>query len=401
MAVNLLPGQPGALLALGNVLHDRAHYAGAAELYGQVLAAEPDNVGALTSLGNTLQILGRMSEALAVQDRAAALAPNEPEIRFNRAVAYLAAGDYARGWEEYEFRWRRSRARPRDIGPLWDGGCVAGRTVLLHAEQGLGDTLQFIRYANLVRERGAHVVLEVQAELVRLVRHSMPFAVVVARGEALPHFDVHCPLLSVPRLMGTCLETVPACLPYLRCDPERAASWGRRLPDRRPLIGLVWAGGNHMTDAGAHLIDQRRSLRPADLAPLAEMACVQWISLQKGREERPFPMIELMDEVEDFADTAELAANLDLVVAVDTSVAHLAAAMGCPVWLLSRYDGCWRWLHGRDDSPWYPGMRIYRQERPLDWSGVLLRIRSDLEAEFASRFRSAFPGESSATVSAR
>jgi tetratricopeptide (TPR) repeat protein len=378
----LLPGQTEALITLANVLHDRADYAGAAELYRKVLAVEPDRAGALTNLANTYRIMGRLPEALAIHHRAVALAPENAEIRFNRALAYLMHGDYRQGWREYEFRWQQPQARPRRFGTGWEGECIAGRTLLLHAEQGLGDTLQFIRYVPLLSDRGARLVVEVQPELLRLVRRAMPFATVLARGDDLPAFDAHCPLLSLPRVLGTELDRIPAALPYLSADPDLAAAWRRRLPQQRPLVGLVWAGGTHMNDAGAHLIDRRRSLQVADVAQLSGIAGIHWVNLQKGRAEQPMPMLDLMDEVADFADTAALVANLDLVVSVDTSVAHLAGAMGRPVWLLSRYDGCWRWLHDRSDSPWYPGMRLYRQERPLDWSAMIRQVRSDLAATF-------------------
>lgn len=384
-ALALLPEETEALITLANVLHDRADYAGAAELYQKVLAVAPDHAGALTSLGNTYRIMGRLAEALAMHDRAVSLMPADPDIRLNRALAYLVAGDYRQGWREYEWRWQRPQARARGFGPCWEGEGITGRRLLLHAEQGLGDTLQFVRYVPLLADRGARLLLEVQPGLLRLVRHAMPFATVFAHGEALPRFEAHCPLLSLPRVLGTGIDSIPAAVPYLRADPDLVASWRRRLPHQGLLVGLAWAGGAHMDDAGAHLIDRRRSLPAADAAQLAGIPGVRWVSLQKGRTERPLPMLDLMDEVTDFADTAALVANLDLVVSVDTAVAHLAGAMGCPVWLLSRYDGCWRWLHDRDDSPWYPGMRIYRQERPLDWSGVIGQVRAALLHQPAPR----------------
>jgi hypothetical protein len=256
----------------------------------------------------------------------------------------------------------------------------------LHAEQGLGDTLQFVRYAPMVAALGARVVLEVQPPLVRLMQGLRDVAQVIACGDALPRFDVHCPLLSLPLAFATRLETVPATVPYLHVDPAQAASWRAKLPAEGMRVGLVWAGAPHQDDAGAHLIDRRRSIGIRQLLRLADIPGIHLVSLQKDAPE-PVPdalqLIDLMPSVEDFADTAALIAALDLVIAVDTSVAHLAGALGCPVWLLSRYDGCWRWLHGRDDSPWYPGMRIHRQERPCDWSAVIEHVRSDLLREAA------------------
>ncbi len=273
-----------------------------------------------------------------------------------------------------------------------EGRCLGDRTILLHAEQGLGDTLQFLRYAPLVAAAGGRVVLEVQPELVRLCQGLPGITEVVPTyetgAEPSAQFDVQCPLMSLPLLFGTTLETIPAAAPDLHPDPALVAAWKERLPDTGALrVGLRWAGARHIADAGARLIDQRRSLRLAELAPLADIGGVRFVSLQKGEpadELRDAPpgldVLDPMPAVSDFAETAAIVASLDLVISVDTSVAHLAGALGRPVWLLSRFDGCWRWLHGRDDSPWYPTMRLYRQERPLDWGGVIGRVRRGLIA---------------------
>jgi tetratricopeptide (TPR) repeat protein len=387
LGVLYLPDVPEAKIGLANVLHDRGEYAAAASLYRRVPTCASNYAGVLSSLGNTLRAMGQFGDALAAHERALVAAPSDSEFHFNYAATLLATGDFAQGWEQYEWRWQRAQSRPRGFGQAWCGEPISGRTILLYAEQGLGDTLQFVRYAPMVAERGARVVLEVQPPLVRLMRGVAGVSHVVARGDALPLFDTSCPLLSLPRAFATRLGTIPAACPYLHVDPAAAAAWQAKLPaDGGLRVGLVWAGCPHTDHAGMHLIDHRRSLGLAELAPLAGIAGVHLISLQKDRPDvagmAPCAMtlIDLMPEIADFADTAALVANLDLVISVDTSVAHLAGALGRPVWLLSRYDGCWRWLHGRDDSPWYPGMRIYRQERPHDWSGVVARIRSDLVA---------------------
>ncbi len=385
IAVRLLPVEPEAKLCLAAILHDRAEYAAAAQLYRQALALAPGHAGALSSLGNSLRAMGQLTEALEAHDQAVAAAPDDAEIRFNRATALLAAGDFAAGWNEHEWRWRRARNPDRGFGAAWQGQDIAGRTILLHAEQGLGDTLQFVRYAPLVAMRGARVVLEVQPSLVRLMAAMPGIARIVARGDPLPGFVAHCPLLSLPRAFATRLETIPAAVPYLHAEAAAVTAWRARLwGDRGLWVGLAWAGSPHADDAGAHLIDQRRSIALAELAALGDVDGVHLVSLQKTRpvareDDLSGPtLIDPMAEVDDFADTAALVANLDLVISVDTSVAHLAGALGRPVWLLSRYDGCWRWLHGREDSPWYPNMRIYRQERPHDWAGVVGRIKADL-----------------------
>ena len=384
--LRLLPDLPEAAGCVANVLHDLGLYEPAEALYQRALSAVPDHPGWLSNLGNTLRALGRPAEALDAHERAITVAPEDAELRFNRALALLAAGDFARGWREYEWRWLR--ATPRKRGPWWKGDAPGDRTILLHAEQGLGDTLQFLRYAPLVAAAGGCIMLEVQPELTRLCRGLLGIAQTVPAGETNAElaFDVQCPLMSLPLLFGTTLETIPTPTPYLHPDPALVAAWGERLPHNGDLrVGLCWAGGRHAADTGARLIDQRRSLRLPQLAPLAGIAGLQFVSLQKEQPaqdfQQPSPVLDVLDPmpaVTDFADTAAIIANLDLVISVDTAVGHLAGAMGRPVWLLSRFDGCWRWLHGRDDSPWYPTMRLYRQERPLDWTGVLARLRRDL-----------------------
>ena len=386
LAVHHLPDEPEAKICLAAVLHDQTDYGAAVRLYRQVLARNPLHAGALSSLGNSLRALGHMPESLAAHDRAVAAAPGNAEFLFNRSTSYLMAGDYARGWDAYEWRWQNPAGRIRDLGALWQGEDIAGRTILLHAEQGLGDTLQFVRYVPLVAARGARVVLEVQPALVRLFQAMPGVHRVIARGEALPPYDRHCPLLSLPRVFATRLETIPCHLPYLQAEADAIVAWGTKLPDDQGVrVGIVWAGSPHLNDAAAHLFDLRRSISLAELAPLGDIAGVHLVSLQKDRPDGPswtppgMNVIDLMPGVADFADTAALASNLDLVISVDTSVAHLAAGLGLPVWLLARYNGCWRWMQDRLDSPWYPGMRIFRQEHPMDWSGVIQRVRIDLE----------------------
>ena len=265
----------------------------------------------------------------------------------------------------------------------------------------MGDTLQFVRYVPLVVARGARVILEVQASLVRLLRSLPGVEQVIARGDALPGYDSHCPLLSLPRAFSTQLETIPAKHPYLWADAAAAAAWNDRLPvDGGFRVGLVWAGSPHRDNATSHLVDLRRSISLAELSPLADISHVHLISLQRDRPDEQSSLaaaslIDLMPDIDDFADTAALVANLDLVIAVDTSVAHLAGGLGRPVWLLGRYNGCWRWMHDRADSPWYPGMRVYRQQRPLDWSGIIRSVRADLatfaQAATTARLSGHFP----------
>jgi hypothetical protein len=394
-AAALLPGDVAPLLCLAAIRHDSADFAGAAALYSALLTAEPNHAGMLSSLGSSLQAMGRLADALPRHANAVALAPQNADVHCNYADALLAAGDFAAGWAEYEWRWQRAHALRPGLGPAWRGADLAGRTILLHAEQGFGDTLQFARYAPFVAKRGGRVVLEVQPALVGLMRSLPGVASVIAQGDARPRFDAHCPLLSLPLAFGTALDSVPASIPYLAADPARVTHWAARAPaDGRLRVGLVWAGSAHPTTTGLSVFDRRRSLPLAALAPLGGVAGVQWVSLQTGG-----PAAELGDKpagldlhdpgpFEDFADTAALITTLDLVIAVDTAVAHLAGALGRRVWLLSRADGCWRWLDGRDDSPWYPTLRLYRQDEALAWAPVVERVRRDLAAvvaQFQSR----------------
>ncbi len=376
-ALALRPGDPHSLQVMGNARHDLGDFEAAAGCYRAALIRAPDHAGLWTNLGNSLHAMGRATEALGMQDRAVALTPEDAEAHFCRALTLLASGDFARGWAEYEWRFRRPGRQGRRFGPAWRGEPIEGRTILLHAEQGHGDTLQFLRYAPMVVARGARVVLEVQPALRRLAESVPGVVQVVAAGEPLPQFAAHCPLLSLPLACDTRLATIPAGVPYLAADP---GAWSARLPPGL-RIGLCWAGA--ATEHGLPFpLDQRRSLDPALLAPLAKLPGAVFVSLQKEpRGIPPLPLLDPMPLMRDFADTAGLVAALDLVISVDTSVAHLAGALGRPVWLLSRADPCWRWLHGRDDSPWYPTMRIFRQRAPGDWQGVIGRVLATLQAE--------------------
>jgi len=306
----------------------------------------------------------------------------------NLCFLLLITGRFEEGWEEHEWRWRMRQSSMVERTfpvPLWGGEPIAGRTILLHAEQGLGDTLQFCRYAPLI-EPGARVIVEVQAPLARLVSRMPGIAQVVVRGQALPPFDLHCPLLSLPRAFGTTLATVPG-KPYLAADPADSASWRERLAALPGLkVGLVWAGEPRENWPKLAAIDARRSMALKTLAQLGDAAGVSFISLQKGKPAAqatdPPAGMSLVDhtaELKDFADTAALIENLDLVICVDTSVAHLAGGMGKPVWLLNRFDTCWRWLLDRDDSPWYPTLRQFRQPSPGDWLAVVARVRDALQ----------------------
>ncbi|ASG21507.1 hypothetical protein Y958_12310 [Nitrospirillum viridazoti CBAmc] len=376
-ALRLRPDDAKAHMAMGNALAAAGDFAGALTRALEAARRAPTLATAHGNAALMLSYLGRPAEALAHFDRAAALTDVTPEILWNRSLTRLLLGDFAAGWVEYERRWDTDlmkAARRPYAQPLWRGQRAQGRppTLLLHAEQGLGDTLQFCRYAPLAAERGYAVVLEVQRPLLRLLR-SLPGVAegrisLVAAGDPLPPFDLHCPLMSLPLAFRTTLDTVPAVTPYLAADLSRwrdaVAAGGSGLK-----VGLVWAGNPRTS-----VPDRRRSIDPTLLAPLADVSGVCLFSLQKeGAAPAGLPLTDLMSGVADFADTAALISQLDLVISVDTAVAHLAGALGRPVWLLNRFDTDWRWLLGRDDSPWYPTLRQFRQTTPGDWQTPIAR----------------------------
>ncbi len=358
--------------------------------YRRALALDPDYPEALNNLGNALRAQGELEGAIAAYRRAVALKDDYPDVHHNLAMALLATGDFQEGWEAYEWRWRTAQLRDayRDFGaPLWRGEAGEGRTLLLHSEQGFGDTIQFCRFAPLAAARGWRVVLMVQKALVRLLGSLEGVAEVRAAGAAPPPCDAQCPMMSLPRALGTSFATIPAPRAYLRADPAAMAAWGERLArlgGQDPRVGLVWAG-NPGNSPMLSAVDRRRSMPFDRLAPLFDVPGVQFFSLQKGARlgGGAARMIDVMDDMKDFADTAALVANLDLVISVDTAVAHLASALGKPVWLLDRFDPCWRWHTGRRDSPWYPALRLYRQPAPGDWAAVVAEAARDLR-DFAS-----------------
>ena len=347
------------------------------EVFRLALRRQPDHAAIRTNLAGALRDAGLVTEAEAELREILQRDPQHPAARFNMATLQLGAGDFAAGWPGFEARLELPGRPQRGFDqPRWTGQSMRDGTVLLHAEQGFGDTIQFCRYAARVAQR-ARVILEVPEPLVRLLR-SLPVAEVVARGAALPAFDEHCPLPSLPMVFATSLQTIPAGIPYL--SAPAAPDWEKRLGELRGLrVGLCWAG------SGGYSHDRWRSLTPASLAVLAGVPDVTFISLQKGAPE--LPPLDIRDwtgELADFADTAALVACLDLVISVDTAIAHLAGALGRPVWLLNRFDADWRWLRDRDDSPWYPTLRQFRHAAPGDWAGVLHRVRAALE-DLASR----------------
>ena len=380
-AVALNPGYAEAHANLGNVLSEQDRLEEAITCYRQALFLKSDYPGARMNLGNAFRAFGRINEALECYRRVLRLDPGFTEARWNMSLALLLSGQFQEGWREYECRWELERARGRKRSfsqPEWDGSDIRGRTILVYVEQGIGDTLQFIRYAPLVAKRGARVVVECHPSMQSLVATVEGVAQVVAQGDALPEFDVHASLLSLPRICGTTLDTIPANVPYFTPHSRLACAWkGKLASDQQSFkVGLAWAGGSS---------DRKRDCPLALFAPLAKVRGVTFHSLQKGEAEKqavdpPHGMVlrDVSSALNDFADTAALIGNLDLVITIDTSVAHLAGAMGKPVWTMLRFAADWRWLLKREDSPWYPTMRLFRQGRPGDWPGVVADVAEAL-----------------------
>jgi hypothetical protein len=342
---------------------------------------QPGLAAPLNNLGAIERDLGRTELAAALFHRAAILAPGNPDIQCNLGAALLRQGDYAEGWRRHEWRLHpnaQNAPAPRSfVQPGWRGEDLAGRTILLHAEQGLGDTLQFIRFAAPISALGARVVVEAPAGLTRLLATAPGVAAVHPAGEPFPGFDFHLPLMSAPHRLGVTLETLPAEIPYLRAPAGQSEAWRRRLSAFPGLkVGLVWTGNPALKLAWSADANARRSISLDRLRPLIDAPGATFFSLQK--DVRSGDVIDFMGEIEDFADTAALVEALDLVITVDTSVAHLAGALGKPVWILSRFDGCWRWLGHRPDSPWYPSARLFHQPRRDDWAPVIEQISTAL-----------------------
>lgn len=352
--------------------------------YERALAVEPARAELHINKGKAFRAANRFAEALACFDAAAQAEPGRVEAHWNAGLVRLRLGHFKAGWQDYEWRWRKAdwAGLERNFAaPLWLGAePVEGKAILLHAEQGLGDTIQFVRYAPLLARRGARVVVECQAELTNLLRQVEGVTATVARGDTLPDFDLHCPLLSLPLAFGTALETIPSAVPYVHAPLARLQEWSGRLARMKsPCVGVIWAGNP------AHLNDHNRSIPLRDFASILSVGDVQFVNLQKTPTaadladlERFTNVTSFADELQDFADTAAVIARLDRVIAVDTSVAHLAGAMGKPVDLLVPFSSDWRWLIDRSDSPWYPTMRLFRQSAIGDWAGPLDRVRRAL-----------------------
>ncbi len=387
-ALELNPQYPTAWNNLGALLVKQGKFREATETFEKSLELMPDNESVHRNLGAVLIRQGKLAEGTEYSNSALRLNPRSAEAHRNRAIVWLLTGNFAAGWDEYEWRFYCSDHAPsRHPQPMWDGNPFPGRTLLLFAEQGLGDTIHFLRYAEMARRRGGRVVVECQAALLPLLSEYRGADQLIARGQPLPPFDLQLPLMSAPRVFQTDETSIPAPIPYLTARAELQAQWRDRLakqiPSDRLRVGLVWQGSRD------HHADRQRSIPLAEFLPLADPS-IQLISLQKGEGTSRMGSLAgqlslldfggMLDETHGpFLDTAAILANIDLLITIDTSVAHLAGAMGIPTWVLLSHAPDWRWLLDREDSPWYPSIRLFRQDSGGEWKTVLTRVASELK----------------------
>jgi tetratricopeptide (TPR) repeat protein len=382
-ALKARPDFAEALYNRGVTLHQLNRYEDALASYDRALTVRPDYVEVLYNRGVTLHQLNRFEEALASYDRALIVRPDHADTHCSEAHCRLLLGDFGRGWKKNEWRWEigpARRVKQNFVQPPWTGQeDIAGKTILLHCEQGLGDTIQFCRYVPFVVERGAHAILGVQTPLRELMSTLPGPTQIVVEGDPLPDFDLYCSLLTLPLAFETRLETIPHETPYLRASSEAEISWNARLgPRSRPRIGLAWSGNP------AHKNDHNRSIELSALLPLSCLNAT-YVSLQRDVRAGDAAVLQdwsdllhFGDDVKNFSDTAAIISNLDLVISVDTSVAHLAGALGKPVWIILPFVPDWRWLLDREDSPWYPTARLFRQDNTREWDSVIARVGTAL-----------------------
>ena len=378
-AANLRPDRAEIHFNLGNALRGAGQLDQALAAYATTLSLNPTFFQAHYNQGYIYRAQNRSPEAIAAFTLALQHQPNFPQAAWNLALTFLLSGDFERGWPAYESRWRMYPPTYQIVGTQWRGERFEGRTLLLHAEQGIGDTIQFIRYVPQVVARGGRVILVCRDNLVPLLANVPGISHVASTVADLPPFDLHIPLLSLPLIFATRIDSIPAKKSYIQPDDELTRTWANRLADGggKLRIGLAWAG------SPTHIDNLARSLSIERLTPILLLPDTKFESLQKGpaaTEHSPFVTDHAAD-LRNFADTAALIANLDLVISVDTAVAHLAAAMGKPTWVMLPFAPDWRWMLGRDDSPWYPTMRLFRQPVAGDWDSVIHRIRTELETK--------------------
>lgn len=380
-AIALKPGYADAHSNLGNAFKEAGRIDEAVALYRRAIELNPAYFDALNNLGNALRVQGKLMESVAAYERALEVRPDDPQVRMSRGLCWLQMGDFERGWVDYEWRLQcKDFAIPAFRQPRWDGSSLGGRSILLYADHGLGDSIQFIRYAPQVKALGGRVIVACRQPLARLLATCPGVDLVVEEGSALPDFDVYAPLMSLPMILETRLSSVPAEVPYLTADASLVERWRLQLEPRdRCNIGIAWQGNPQFRG------DRHRSFRLAQFEPLARVAGVRLFSLQKGFGIEQiaglsgrFAVSDIGSRLTDFMDTAAVVSNLDLVISLDSSLAHLAGALGVKTWLATPVAPDWRWLTDRDDNPWYPTMRLFRQTTWGNWDDVFERMAREL-----------------------
>ncbi|SAK75488.1 tetratricopeptide repeat protein [Caballeronia glebae] len=398
-ALDVDPGFLNAWGNLGILCHAASKYEEAEQCYRRTLDIDPSSIEGLNNLGRVLEDAHRLGEAEQCFRQVLSIDPARIPTQLNLALVLLKAGRYEEGWPHYESRYAQSSfwgetgalsAPPQVAFPQWEGESLANRSLLIWPEQGFGDSLQFARYFPLLKARGlTRLSVACPSALARLFQEidGVDECIVTDKPHEIAPHDFWCFTMSVPMHLGTTLASIPASVPYLHAPRAAVDRWAGRLPRAGLKVGLVWAGDPRPQLSDAHATDRRRSLNAQAYLPLLRIPGITFVSLQKGATTQPqlaslpetLRPLDFMNEVADFADTAAIIEQLDLIITVDTSVAHLAAGLGKRVWILSRFDGCWRWLQGRDDSPWYPNVRLFRQTRPGEWSDVIERVAGELE----------------------
>lgn len=394
LAIGLRPNYAHALNNKGVALKELSRFEEAISCYKDAIKYKSDYAEPHNNIANIYTAQGKTEDALKLYNKAISIDPHYAPSYWNKALLKLLVGDYKEGWELYEWRWKYgAKNLARNFKePLWLGDTpLKNKTIFIYSEQGLGDTIQFCRYIKNLSDLGAKVIFEVQKPLVKVLQNLEGVYLITTQDAPIPKFDFHCPLLSLPLAFKTSVDTIPNKISYIEPDPAIVAYWANRLGEKNNLrVGLVWSGGFRPDQPELWEVNKRRNL-PLEFLKQLDVTNVDFFSLQKGEPaESEFNNIDMntwggphiqnhVSELHDFSDTAALIENLDLVISVDTSTAHMAAAMGKEVWLLNRFDTCWRWFIDRNDSPWYPTIRIFRQPTPGDWLSVINEVRDALQ----------------------
>jgi tetratricopeptide (TPR) repeat protein len=396
----LEPGHINMTFELGNIYNTVNRLDESLEIYKALDRLLPNNPSILYNIAFTYKKLGDLPTSLPYYNHVLELEPNHSEALFSRGLAYLVIGDFERGWHGYEWRYSRpSQGSLRSYDePRWDGSDLNGKTILIHAEQGLGDTFQFIRYAKLIKEKNGKVIVAVQKPLVTLMKRCKGVDQVISLDDTPPHFDVHSPMLSLPYVMKTRIDTVPNEIPYIHADEKLVAEWKEKLAaDKNFKIGICWQGNDNYATPLLRTTVAQKSVHPKEFEPICSVPGVSIYSLQKMTgtdqlKEIPSTMhIKTFDGDFDqshgrFMDTAAVIRNLDLVITVDTSVSHLASGLGTPTWILLPNPADWRWMIDRNDSPWYPNVtRLFKQPTPGDWKSMITEVADELKKHIARK----------------